>query len=1073
MVQFIPQYFKQIFMDNNGFPPYSDDLKPYRPLFDNSLDAIYLINGSGTIVECNKAAIGLSSKYSSNVIGVNIHECLFRGRLNINITELFHKLAQGESMQPIVYKVEEENSNSWFELTHVFISHTLIAFRVSDLTNYMRIVEELENSEAYNKILFSDSNIPLVVMDAETHEFIDCNDSAVRIYGFSSKEELLRKKPIDVSTLIQYNGELSLKLAHERISEALEKGAIRFEWLHQRPNGEQWDGEIHLMSFKYKERQLLQFSLRDISDRKKTLQALVENEQKYKTLFESANDAIFLMDTQKFIDCNALTLQMFKCTRDQIINRSPVEFSPKYQPDGQLSSDKARVKIAGAVAGKPQFFEWLHSTIDGTLFDAEVSLNRVFINGSFFLIAIVRDISDRKKIERAIKASEEKFRIISMHSNDVIWIRNLDLSFRYISPSCKKVLGYSIEEAMTLKLEQIATPEYVEKISQILKEELGVESKSDADSSRTRILEIQERRKDGAMIWTQTQVSFIRDTEGVIDGFLGVTRDITSHKLYEEALRESEQRFRITAEKTGEIVFEYDIMTGKIVWLGAIEAITGYSFIDFENLGIDHWNQLIHPDDRMYAINELEKAIVTNCDYLVEYRFQKKDGTYIFIEERAIVLPGMQKMYGTMNNISERKKNQAILYENEKRLKEQNEEYLTLNEELVERNIRVAEMYDELLRAKEKAEENDRLKSAFLANISHEIRTPMNGLVGFSELIIQPDLDDESKKSYAEIINKSCNQLLSIINDVIDISKIETNQVTTNETNVLLNHLLSNIYQFFLPTAKSNNIQLVFANKDINDDIAILVDEVKLTQIMNNLVNNAIKFTSSGKIEFGYDINSEFLEFFVKDTGIGIEAKDYELIFDRFRQVDLGMARNYGGTGLGLSISKAFVEKMGGRIWLDSKVSEGTTFYFTIPYKPIINKEKKKLTINEKQLAIHDTNILVAEDEDINFMYVKVLLDSLGFKVVRAENGKRAVDIFTNNPKFDIILMDIKMPIMGGIEATKIIKSINASVPIIATTAYALSEEKDKFLAAGCDDYISKPLRPNDLMSVINKFINK
>ncbi|HCT30540.1 MAG TPA: hybrid sensor histidine kinase/response regulator [Bacteroidales bacterium] len=475
----------------------------------------------------------------------------------------------------------------------------------------------------------------------------------------------------------------------------------------------------------------------------------------------------------------------------------------------------------------------------------------------------------------------------------------------------------------------------------------------------------------------------------------------------------------------------------------------------------------------MYAINELEKAIVTNCDYLVEYRFQKKDGTYIFIEERAIVLPGMQKMYGTMNNISERKKNQAILYENEKRLKEQNEEYLTLNEELVERNIRVAEMYDELLRAKEKAEENDRLKSAFLANISHEIRTPMNGLVGFSELIIQPDLDDESKKSYAEIINKSCNQLLSIINDVIDISKIETNQVTTNETNVLLNHLLSNIYQFFLPTAKSNNIQLVFANKDINDDIAILVDEVKLTQIMNNLVNNAIKFTSSGKIEFGYDINSEFLEFFVKDTGIGIEAKDYELIFDRFRQVDLGMARNYGGTGLGLSISKAFVEKMGGRIWLDSKVSEGTTFYFTIPYKPIINKEKKKLTINEKQLAIHDTNILVAEDEDINFMYVKVLLDSLGFKVVRAENGKRAVDIFTNNPKFDIILMDIKMPIMGGIEATKIIKSINASVPIIATTAYALSEEKDKFLAAGCDDYISKPLRPNDLMSVINKFINK
>lgn len=1185
----------------------SGGMDKYQTIFDFSPDIILLLDDERVVLDCNIKGLNFFSKNKNELIGRSFNEICNDCGINININEIFILLKSNSEIKPLIFEDFKPNKEKkWFELTPILNkSQTeifILTIIIKDITIYKIKEEELKISEEYNKVLFSHSHNSLVVMDVESFKFLDCNDAASNIFGFKNREELLSKTPLDLSPVYQYDGTSSYDLAIEKVNETIKRGAIKFEWLHQRPNGELWDAEVHLMSFSHGGKQLLQFSIQDITDKKKTLQALIENEDKYKTLFESANDAIFLMTKEGFVDCNARTLQMFDSTREQIVSNSPVNLSPEFQPDGQLSKDKAREKITNAFSGTPQFFEWLHKKMDGTLFDAEVSLNRVQIKGSFFLIAIVRDISERKKTEIAIKQSEENFKVISNNSNDIIWIRDLNLKFTYISPSCHKVLGYTVEEAMELTYNQITTPEYVSFVNQVLSEELAREGKPGVDPARTRILEVQEIRKDGTLIWTQSQASFIRDVNGKITGILGVTRDITKQKLYEEALAESEKRFRVTAEKTGEIIFEYNITTGNIIWLGAIEAMTGYSVSDFENLGIDRWSQLIHPDDRQNAIDELEKAIVTNCDYFIEYRFQKKDGTYIHIEVRSIVLPGMQKMYGTMNNITERKRvegvlreseerfritaektgeliyeykintgeiiwsgaveaitgytlqefksfnidkwgelihpddrqfafedldkainlnidysveyrflrkdgeyiyvedrgvvlptdslgvqrmygtmnniterkrNQAILIENERRLKEQNEEYMALNEELVERNLHVAEMYDELLRAKEKAEENDRLKSAFLANISHEIRTPMNGLIGFSELIIQPNLDDSSKKAYAEIINNSCNQLLSIINDVIDISKIETNQVKINESNVLINQLLYNTYQFFLPTTKAKNIQFIFDNNNLKDDILLMVDEIKLNQIINNLLNNALKFTDNGSINFGYNIKNDFVEFYVKDTGIGIEKKDFNAIFDRFRQVDVGITRNYGGTGLGLSISKAFIEKMGGKIWLDSKVNEGTSFYFTVPYKPIAKKEKDLVNIADKQFALFDTSILVAEDEDVNFMYIKILLESLGFNVIRAENGLKAVELVKSNSTFDIILMDIKMPVMGGIEATKIIKSINKSIPVIATTAYALSGEKDEFLAAGCDDYISKPLRPADLISVIKKFINK
>jgi len=822
---------------------------------------------------------------------------------------------------------------------------------------------------------------------------------------------------------------------------------------------------------------ILYVQIRNITNHKGVELAIAENEEKFKTIFEAANDAIFIMDYNVFLDCNEKTLQIFKCTRDQIISHSPTDFSPEFQSDGQLSSVKVKSKIKNAFNGIPQYFEWTHCHLDKTPFDAEVSLNRVLLNGEYYLQVIVRDISDRKKAEQIINEAEEKFNIISKNSNDVIWIRDLHMRFKYVSPSCFKITGYTVEEIMELTYDQIASPESAGIVIKMLTEELANEKDSNVDPNRTRILEIQEIKKDGTLFWSESQVTFIRDEQGEVTGILGVTRDINERKLVEDALRESEERFRITTEKTGELIYEYNITTSKIIWSGAVEVITGFTQEEFKDVGIDQWGELIHPDDRQKAFEDLDKSVNTYSDYTVEYRFKRKDGNYIYVEDRGVVLPpdkkGVQRMFGTMNDITERKRAQKIFEENEKWLKEQNEEYQAINEELIVSSARIAEINKELRKAKEKAEESDKLKSAFLANMSHEIRTPMNGLVGFSELLLQKDSDDETRKQYANIIKSSCNQLLSIINDVVDISKIETNQVVISERQFNLYHLLNSIRLFFLPLAESKSLTVKLNAENIKN-IDIKTDEVKLNQIISNLVNNALKFTNVGFVEIGCSEKQEFLEFYVKDTGIGIDPKDFDLIFERFRQVDMSSTRNFGGTGLGLSISKAYVGVLGGKIWLDSKVGKGTTFFFTIPFKPVVAKKAvEQVGSFNKDTSLKNVNILVAEDEDVNFLYIDLVLKGMGVNVIRAENGKKAVDIMNTNHNINIILMDIKMPEMSGIEATQIIRSNNASIPIIATTAYALEGDKEKLLSTGCNDYISKPIRSSDLITIVKKYIGQ
>jgi signal transduction histidine kinase/CheY-like chemotaxis protein len=387
---------------------------------------------------------------------------------------------------------------------------------------------------------------------------------------------------------------------------------------------------------------------------------------------------------------------------------------------------------------------------------------------------------------------------------------------------------------------------------------------------------------------------------------------------------------------------------------------------------------------------------------------------------------------------------------------------------------RVKRRTAELQQAKERAEQSDKLKSAFLANMSHEIRTPMNGILGFSQLLLEAE-DDEERKEFVEVINKNGQHLLSLINDIIDLSKVEAGMLSFNATEFSVNDLIDEAAGLFKNKAKVMDgridLRLRFGMQGKN--AIIISDRTRLKQVFINLLNNAIKFTSKGFVEAGYSIHDQQLLCFVKDTGIGIEEKEQKVIFDRFMQATVNHQPKHEGSGLGLAISRAFVQLMGGEIWVESTVNRGSTFMFTLPFKKGSKTILKHEPENNSDMDYNWSNkvILVAEDVYINFRLIQSALKKTDATLIWAQNGQEAVDECKKDQQIDLVLMDIRMPVMDGYEATKQIRKLLPDLPVIAQTSYAMDGDEAQCRAAGCVDYIAKPFNMPDLYRLIAKHI--
>ena len=375
----------------------------------------------------------------------------------------------------------------------------------------------------------------------------------------------------------------------------------------------------------------------------------------------------------------------------------------------------------------------------------------------------------------------------------------------------------------------------------------------------------------------------------------------------------------------------------------------------------------------------------------------------------------------------------------------------------------------------EKTQESDRLKTAFLANMSHEIRTPLNGILGFSQLMEKNDIDPEKKHFFLSSIFACGNHLLDIINDIIDIAQIESGQLKISKKEFYIKEVLNEVYEMFRIHSKiiSNKIEFKFSTSDLLN-FNIYSDQTRFRQILANLINNAIKFTEKGSIEVGVTIvDDDVLKFYVKDSGIGISESEHENIFKRFRQVSDTKERLNEGNGLGLSISKALVELLGGTISMESKIGEGSVFYFTIPLNPDNHKAVPIITYSKQSPnnEIKIKKILVVEDDEINFLFIQSVIKDMATTILWAKDGLEAVNI-ARRENVDLVLMDMKLPIMNGYEATKKIRLMFPNLPIIAQTAFAMGGDKDKVMAAGCNDYISKPIKINDLIYKMSAFFN-
>jgi PAS domain S-box-containing protein len=382
------------------------------------------------------------------------------------------------------------------------------------------------------------------------------------------------------------------------------------------------------------------------------------------------------------------------------------------------------------------------------------------------------------------------------------------------------------------------------------------------------------------------------------------------------------------------------------------------------------------------------------------------------------------------------------------------------------------ELEDRLIGESRKARENERLKSAFMANMSHEIRTPMNGILGFSELLQEPDLPVENLQEYVNIIQKSGKRMVSLIDELVGISKIETGAVRPVMVQTNINELLNYVYEFFLPDAQKKGLDLICEIPEKDGAIVLKTDKEKLHAILINLLKNAINYTSEGGVKFGCSLNNAWFRFYVSDTGSGIAESDREKIFDRFYRAENGENQT-SGIGLGLPISRAFVEMLGGKISVESEPGKGSTFYFALPISETdetSGADNRLENIRDPEDLLNHLTILIAEDDEPARMYLFELLKKRCKEIHFAKNGKEAVEMYPDI-KPHLVLMDIKMPVMDGYSAAIKIKGMDENAVIIAQTAYALAGDREKALAAGCSDYLAKPLRKEDVLNMIRKHL--
>lgn len=815
------------------------------------------------------------------------------------------------------------------------------------------------------------------LVDAETLEILDANDRAELLFGRRREElsragvaALLAEKQTEGRSRAELLAELRAALAGEEIRHG--------ECIGFSPSRGRFFAELCLVPLPgtgEDRRALLSFT--DVSDRRRTEQQLRESEARYRTLFEAANDAIFLLRGDRFVDCNPKTLEMFGGGRERIIGASPYALSPPRQPDGGESAAKALRYIQEALSGRPQRFEWRHRRFDGTLFDTEVSLNPVTIGGEVLLQAIVRDITERKRAEEALRMSSAFERLVTA------------VSARYVETPPER-LYEAIEQAVT----EVA-------------EFAGV------DRSYVFLLSPDGENVECIAEWARPGMK----RHG---GRNAAPIPLEGHEWWRRRMERNEV---LQVCSLSEIPPEGEATREIFQSMGARSVVHVPMFHGDRFVGFMGWSSVTR--ERIFS-----------------------GGSVALLRVLAEITAGA-----------------------------------------LERRQRELELRE----AKRAAEAASEAKDRFLANMSHEIRTPLNGILGMARLLLESGLPP-AQTEMAATIEESAEALIRIVDDVLEYSRIERGRLELERKEFDLREVLDDVVDLMRPEAKKKGLDLRLS---YGGGVArrFRGDAGRIRQLLLHLAGNAVKFTESGGVKLevegaGTSGGRTLVRLAVRDTGIGIPAEKQRALFEKFTQLDGSLRRRYGGTGLGLAISEGLVRLMGGSITVRSRPGEGSTFLVTLPLEPAGRQEGRGDAAAEESRpaggeAARGTRgtlsgglfsgrrALLVEDNPVNRKVGAGLLEKLGFTVDVANDGDEALEALVRG-RYDVVLMDCQMPGLDGLEATRRLRGAGgamARVPVIAMTALASEKDRARCLAAGMDDYVAKPIRLEELKTVLIRHV--
>ena len=874
---------------------------------------------------------------------------------------------------------------------------------------------------------------------------------------------------------------------------------------------------------------------------------LIENEEKLQSIIRAAPVGIGLLVNRKLIEVNDAICSMTGYTRSELIGKSSeilYSSTEEFLDAGKEKYQQISEKGTGTVETK---FKCKDKKILNVIISSAPLDKNDHTKGVTF---IVLDITERKKSEEALTASQHLFQTLAQVSPVGIFRTGPDGYTTYVNPKWMELSGLTYEEALGFGWLKAVHPDD--------REQLEGKWKTDFQLKESSKAEYRFLRSDGNIVWVTGDAVPEWNNDKII-GYIGTITDITVHKKSEEAIAESEAnlRFILDGISTGIVIIDPETHTIVDSNMAAVRLIGETK----EKIIGSVCHQFICPDeegkcpgtDLQQFINNSERVLINkegkripilksvvkitlhgrllllenftditdrhNAEESLKISEEKYrrifenvqdlfyetaiDGTILEVSPSIEFLSHGQyrrkeligkSIYDFYSDADERSalvskiEKEGIVSDFEIMLKNADGSLIPCSlssriffdtqgrpEKIIGsvRDITDRKNVTEALKlAKEKAEESDRLKTEFLNNISHEVRTPLNGILGFAEIVFQHELTVEEKKESYAMLLESSDRLLNTITNYMDISLITSGNMSVHNKDFFPSIFLGKIFNNYESVCSNRKLDFFLDIPGQSDDFSINSDPEIVQKILSHFLNNAVKFTEKGSIHFGFNRDEEQLEFFVKDSGIGIGLNSFNNIFDRFAKEDHGSHRVTEGSGLGLSIAKGMSELIGGKIRVESELGIGSCFFLTIPIKKDAEISSSGSAREKARKVIPGSMILVAEDDETNFYFLNALLTmATSAKILHAENGREAIELFKANAGIKLILMDMKMPEMDGFEATRQIKLINANVYIIAITAYAMSGDEERIMALGCDGYLSKPINKKSLLEKISEFV--